>query len=501
MTTGQDSVTNLEQKLPDSFYWSMLIGMQLCVFMCTFDSGVVNLALPVIRKQLHLTLAEVKWVAICYTATAALTLPVSAWLGRRFGIRRMFLFGVALFTLASGSCGLSWNLPSLIALRIAAAMGASLILSLNKVIVLRVFPRSMHGRALGVAGTTFALGILCGLGAGGILIHLWSWRSIFLISFPIGLIALPWNFIMTKRSGIQRDANIALAFDWQGMLWMAAGFGALVWIVNHWLSKSNNSLFLSLSTTLIGMIMIVGWLRHEFCHEESFLHLRLLRISPLGYNFMNGFSVRVLMGITNFIIPFYLQTVLMLTPAKAGLVLAAGAISMGIIGPFAGAMSDRRGMQKTIALGLVLMTLGIAGFIVLPSSIENPAIYTRYIIGIIVLQVLIGCGSTFFSAANTNSSLHSITRDHQASIAGLLSVNLMAGSAIGTTLAGEFFNLIGGVKHIKDAAAQTTSLVFPPHAFAWLFGTCTVWLIILTLYATIRRETTVPITNLSGELS
>ena len=475
--------------------------MQLCVFMCTFDSGVVNLALPVIRKQLHLTLAEVKWVAICYTATAALTLPVSAWLGRRFGIRRMFLFGVALFTLASRSCGLSWNLPSLIALRIAAAMGASLILSLNKVIVLRVFPRSMHGRALGVAGTTFALGILSGLGAGGILIHLWSWRSIFLISFPIGLIALPWNFIMTKRSGIQRDANFALAFDWQGMLWMAGGFGALVWMVNHWLSKSNNSLLLSLSTTLIGMIMIVGWLRHEFCREESFLHLQLLRNKPLGYNFMNGFSVRVLMGITNFIIPFYLQTVLMLTPAKAGLVLASGAISMGIIGPFAGAMSDRCGMQKTIALGLALMTLGIAGFIILPSSIENPAIYPRYIIGIIVLQILIGCGSTFFSAANTNSSLHSIPRNHQASIAGLLSVNLMAGSAIGTTLAGEFFNLIGGVKHIKDVAAQSTSLIFPPHAFSWLFGTCTVWLTLLTLYAIIRCETTVPITKLSGELS
>ncbi|MBU1139813.1 MAG: MFS transporter, partial [Proteobacteria bacterium] len=112
------------------------------------------------------------------------------------------------------------------------------------------------------------------------------------------------------------------------------------------------------------------------------------------------------MGITNFIIPFYLQSVLLLTPAKAGLVLASGAISMGIIGPFAGAMSDRRGMQKTITLGLALMTLGIIGYIALPTTIENPATRTLFIIEIIALQALIGCGSTFFSAANTNSSRH-----------------------------------------------------------------------------------------------
>ncbi len=485
-----------QPKLPASFYWTMLIGLQICVFMCTFDSGVVNLALPVIREQLHLTLSEVKWVAICYTATAALTLPVSAWLGRRFGIQRMFLTGVVIFTLASGSCGLAWDLPSLITLRIIAAMGASLILSLNKVIVLRVFPRAMHGRALGFAGTTFALGILSGLGVGGILIHLWSWRSIFLISFPIGLIGLIWNSIMIKRSGIKSDASAGLVFDWQGMLWMGAGFGALVWIVNHWLSNSDDPLLQSLATTLIGIIVIAGWLRHELSREESFLHLGLLRNTPLGYNFMNGFSVRILMGVTNFIIPFYLQSVLLLTPAKAGLVLASGAISMGIIGPFAGAMSDRRGMQKTIALGLALMTLGIIGYISLPTSVDNPATRKLFIIGIIGLQALIGCGSTFFSAANTNSCLHSISHDHQASIAGLLSVNLMAGSALGSTFAGEFFNLIGGAKHVKDAVAQTTSLIFPPHAFSWLFGACAVWLVLLTCYAMMRPHTT---TSLSAE--
>lgn len=473
----------------------MLLGLQICVFMCTFDSGVVNLALPVIRKQLHLTLSEVKWVAICYTATAALTLPISAWLGRRFGIQRMFLTGVVIFTLASGSCGLAWNLPSLIAMRIIAALGASLILSLNKVIVLRVFPRAMHGRALGFAGTTFALGILSGLGVGGILIHLWSWRSIFLISFPIGLIGLIWNYLMINRSGIQNDVNAGLAFDWRGMLWMGGGFGSLVWIVNHWLSGSDDPLLLSLATTLVGITVIWRWLHHEFGRKESFLHLRLLGKAPLGYNFMNGFSVRILMGVTNFIIPFYLQSVLLLTPAKAGLVLAAGAVSMGIIGPFAGAMSDRRGIQKTVALGLGLMTLGIIGYIALPTSVTNPTTRTLFIMEIILLQALIGCGSTFFSAANTNSCLHSISHDQQASIAGLLSVNLMAGSALGSTVAGEFFNLVGGTGHIHDAASQTTCLVFPPHAFSWLFGVCAIWLALLTFYAMTRPETITPLSH------
>ncbi len=495
------SMADPRQNRPDSFYWIMLIGMQIGVFMCTFDSGVVNLALPVIRAEMNLTLAQVKWVAIVYTATAALSLPVAAWLGRRFGIRRIYLTGLVVFTLASGLCGLSWNLSSLLVMRVIAAMGASCILSLNKVIVLQVFPRRLHGKALGVAGTTFALGILSGLGAGGVLIHLWSWRAIFLISFPIGLIALVWNVIMTSRSGMEREANRELLFDWRGMIWMIAGFGALVWMLNHWLSDSIGPIAPALAGSLFGVVLIGGWLRHELNREESFLHLQLLRTRPLGYNFMNGFSVRILMGITNFIIPFYLQNVLMLTPAKAGLVLASGAVSMGIIGPFAGGMSDRRGMQPTITLGLGLMAAGVAGYIVLPSIVSDPQKRMVFICAIIAVQALIGCGSTFFSAANTNSSLHSVSRDHQASIAGLLSVNLMAGSALGSVLAGEIFNLVGGVQHVQDVAARSSSLVFPPHAFAWLFGGCTLWLAGLTLYAFYRGQQTMPPTHSTQEHS
>jgi MFS family permease len=480
-----------QQTYSSRFYWTMLIGMQVCVFMCTFDAGVVNLALPVMRTALGLTVSQIKWVAICYTATAALALPLAAWLGRRFGIRRMFLTGIVLFSLASGSCGLARNLPSLLALRITAALGGSLILSLNKVIVLRAFPRSMHGRALGVAGTTFALGILAGLGAGGILIHLWSWRSIFLISFPIGLLALPWNYSMTRRSGMKHDPTPGLTFDWQGMLWMAAGFGSVVWMVNHWLSHSRGPILFSLTMTLAGVALTALWLRHEFTREETFLHLHLLRIRPIGYNFTNGFSIRILMGITNFIIPFYLQNVLLLTPAKAGLILASGAVSMGIIGPFAGGMSDRKGMQKTIALGLTLMTLGLTGYSFLPSTVDSQR-HWIYILAIIGTQAMIGCGSTFFSAANTNSCLHSVKHDLQASIAGLLSVNLMAGSALGSTLGGEFFNLIGGIEHAKTASGAAM-LIFPAHAFAWLFGCCTIWMLLLTLYAWKRPEDMAPL--------
>jgi EmrB/QacA subfamily drug resistance transporter len=484
---------------PASFYWTLLIGMQLCVFMCTFDAGVVNLALPVIREKLMLTMGQVKWVAISYTATAALTLPMAAWLGRRFGIRRMFLLGVALFSLASGFCGIAWNLTSLLVLRVIAALGGSLILSLNKVIVLRAFPRAMHGRALGVAGTTFALGILSGLGAGGVLIHLWSWRSIFLISLPIGLLAWPWNAIMTRKAGMPPEEKATPAFDWRGLLWMMGGFGSVVWMINHWLSKPTESILTSLMGTLAGISLIVGWLHHEMNREDSFLHLRILKIKPVGYNFMNGFSVRILMGITNFIIPFYLQDVLNLNPARAGLVLASGAISMGLIGPFAGGMSDRRGMQRTLAIGLGLLTVGVSGFILLPSAIANPEWHIRFITGIVVMQSIIGCGSTFFSASNTNSCLHTVPHHDQPAIAGLLSVNLMAGSALGSTLAGEYFSMIGGVTHVHSETAQNVALVFPPHAFSWLFGACAAWLLMLTLVAWRHPETIAPIASKTGD--
>ncbi len=481
------------------FYWTMLIGMQVCVFMCTFDSGVVNLALPVIRGQLNLTLSEVKWVVICYTGAAAMALPLSAWLGRRFGVRRMYLTGVALFSAASGSCGLVDGLPALLVLRVVAAMGVSLILSLNQVIILRVFPREMHGRALGVAGSTFALGLLAGLGAGGVLIHYGSWRTIFIISFPIGLAGLAWNTATTKKAGLRRDPDPSPVFDWAGLLWMAAGFASLSWILNYWMGKNDDiPVYYALPTTAAGLAAAAMWLRHEFSHKETFLHLSLLRIRPLGYNFLNGFSVRVLMGITNFIIPFYLQNVLMLSPASAGLVLVTGAVSMGVLGPFAGAMSDRRGMQKTIALGLTFMGVGLAGYAFLPSTAPDGQ-HAPLVAAIAAIQALIGCGSTFFGAANTNSSLHSVERDRQASISGLLSVNLMAGAALGSMLGGEFFQLLGGVRHAAKGAG--TALLFPPHAFSWLFGFCAIWMSGLVLYAWKQPETIPPANSPQKEAS
>jgi len=164
-------------------------------------------------------------------------------------------------------------------------------------------------------------------------------------------------------------------------------------------------------------------------------------------------------------------------------VLASGAISMGLIGPFAGGMSDRRGMQRTLAIGLGLLTVGVSGFILLPSAIANPEWHIRFISGIVVMQSIIGCGSTFFSASNTNSCLHSVSSRNQPAIAGLLSVNLMAGSALGSTLAGEYFSMIGGITHVHSETAQNAALVFPPHAFSWLFGACAAWLLILTLIA------------------
>ena len=440
--------------------WAILVMAQLAIFMSTFEMSVVSLALPVIQEEFGVPLTQVKWIAVIYSGTAAMALPIAAYLGRRLGVVPVYRFGQVFFAIATISCGFATNIETLVALRFISGIGASFMLALNNVILLASFPPRQHGLALGISGSTFSLGVVSGLAAGGLLIQWLGWQSVFFVNLAPAIPMLAIGlFALGKGLGIRKEA---ISFDWLGLVLAALALGSLMQAIGPLLGASE-SLDPTEFALLAGSVVLVAlWLRHEFSDRDSFLNLHLLKAAPLSFNFGNAILVRTGMGAVNFIIPFYLQTSLLLSPFKASMVLSAGAIAMGIFGPFAGRFLDRYGPLQTMRISLMLITIGILGYVMLPSHASDASAIRLVIIWVVCAQFFIGAGSVFFSGAVTYSSIRAVEKERWGVISGLQSVNLMVGTAFGASIAAD---LVGSWSQGESATA-----VIPPGALFALFG-------------------------------
>lgn len=424
-----------ETNYPDK--WKILIAVQLAIFMCTFEISVVNLALPVIQDIFDAPLARVKWVAVIYSATVALCLPITAYLGRRYGTIKVYRIGQILFSVATVGCGFAQSLEALFVLRFLSGIGASFLLALNRVVAVGSFPSSQHGMALGVSGSTFALGIVSGLAAGGVLIELVSWQSVFFVNilFAVPMIILSWLTLRKRTLGIEQEKK--LSFDGKGFFLTVAALGAIVYAITHTVDLFTSPEITSVLIIAASVVFIVLWLRHEFGDGHSFLNLHILKNYPLPYNFLNTVFVRFSIGSLNFIVPFYLQTCLALSPFRASVVLCSGAIATGICGPMAGKWIDRFGPMVLLRAGLVLICTGCVCYALLPSGNQAQGSHILAIAIVVLAQIFIGAGSVCFSGAFMFSSMRSVSKKLWGSISSLQSVVMMAGSAIGASVAAD----------------------------------------------------------------
>ncbi|WP_342589745.1 MFS transporter [Collinsella tanakaei] len=181
--------------------WVVLFTVVDMTFMSTLDSSIVNIALPVMQRELAATAAGIQWVSTVYLLACCATVLIFGRLGDALGKVRLFQAGVALFTAGSALCGLSTTLPALIAARAVQGVGAASAMANNMGIVTEAFPADQRGRALGIVSTFVSLGMMCGPTIGGMLVAAFPWESIFLINVPIGAAA----FAVGMRT-LPRDA-------------------------------------------------------------------------------------------------------------------------------------------------------------------------------------------------------------------------------------------------------------------------------------------------------
>ncbi|HKX73997.1 MAG TPA: DHA2 family efflux MFS transporter permease subunit [Acidimicrobiia bacterium] len=396
------------------------------VLLATIDGSIVNIALPTLVAEFGTTFAVVQWVALAYLlALAALSLGVGR-LGDVIGKKKIYVVGMAAFTAASVLCGLAPGVGWLIAFRVLQALGATMILSLGAAILTEAFPAQERGRALGWIGTAVSVGVVTGPVVGGLLLASFSWRSIFLVNLPVGIVGtwLAWRHVpATPPHPGQR-------FDFLGASVLG---GALLAFALGLTMAQNRGFADPVIIILLGMSVLLGgfFIRVERRHPHPMIDLRLFSNPLLTASVVTGYLTFVTVSAVFLLMPFYLENVLGLPIQQTGLVMAASPLALGIVAPIAGNLSDRLGVRGIALAGLIVLAVAYLRFTGLTVDLSIPAY--------LALAIPIGVGMGVFQSPNNVAIMSSVPPHYLGIGSGLLNITRLLGQITGAAALGSLW--------------------------------------------------------------
>jgi EmrB/QacA subfamily drug resistance transporter len=408
-----------------SRWWAML-GVGLGVLMATIDVSIVNISLPTLVEQLGTDFPTVQWVVLGYTLVITSLMLAAARLGDILGSKRPYLAGLGLFTLGSLLCGLAPSAGWLIAFRGFQGLGAACMQALGVAIITTTFPASQRGRALGVVGGIVATGLALGPPLGGLLIGAWGWRSVFLVNLPLG--ALAW-FLAVRQVPPTPPGKAGQHFDLAGACVLMASLVSyalgLTWGQLHGFGHAP-----ALALLALAALSLAGFVALEWRLAEPMVDLTLFQ-DPL-------FSLNLLMGLLSFIqlggivvLPFFLELVQGYPTWQAGLLMMTVPVSMGLVSPWAGWLSDRYGSRGISLLGLLLLALGSYGVSTLYPGVS--------LAGYILRMAPVGLGMGLFQSPNNSAIMGRVPPQRVGVASGLLSLARTLGNTSGLPLMGAVF--------------------------------------------------------------
>ncbi len=418
------SISKIDQK------WLVLIAIGMSTFMSALDTSVVNIVLPVVNKSFNSEIATVEWVVIIYLLFVSGLLLSFGRLGDIRGHKSIFLIGFSIFIISSALCGGAPSIGALITFRGIQAIGAAMLAANSPAILTTNFPASQRGQALGLQATMTYLGLTVAPSLGGWLTDLISWRAVFYINVPVGLLAfiLAWLFIPQDKDSGSRER-----FDIPGALLFLVGLVSLLLALNQgyswgWSSPPIIGLF------VFSVIFLTSFVYIEKKSSSPVLDLKLFRNKVFSaatassiLNYIAVFSILILL-------PFYLLQGRGMSTSQAGLILTIQPIVMAIIAPISGSISDRIGTRIPTVAGMIVLSLGI---LMMSTMGPNSPIYL-----VAIALGIIGFGTGTFISPNNSAIMGSATRERQGIAAGILATSRSTGMVLGVGLAGAIFTTI-----------------------------------------------------------
>jgi EmrB/QacA subfamily drug resistance transporter len=385
--------------------WWILTAVGLFTFMATLDGSIVNIALPVISKDMHIMTNQAEWIVSIYLLTICALLLLFGKIGDNFGKIRVFRVGTVLFTIGSLLCGFNHSLIFLLAARVIQALGASMTMSTNNGIITEVFPMKERGKALGLIGSFVSLGAIAGPGIGGMLLAQLPWAYIFWINVPLGLLTIGFGHFILPKDIARANHPI----DWPGAITFAVAIISLFLAIfmGQAVGFANLSV-LALFAFAILVFALFAWIEQKRA-VDPLLSFHLFKNLDFSMSLLTGFLIFVANFFFNVIAPFYLQNARGLMPNEAGYLLMLFPIVQVVVSPISGSLQNRFAPELLTTVGLVILSITQIGY--MTATLSTPLWLFGTWVGVM------GFGNGVFQSPN-NTIVMSTVSQHDLGVAG-----------------------------------------------------------------------------------
>jgi EmrB/QacA subfamily drug resistance transporter len=326
--------------------------------MSILDTTIVAVALATLGKDFRVSVSTIQWVTTGYLLALAVVIPVTGWAVERFGAKRMWMLSLLLFIIGSSLCGLAWSADSLIFFRVLQGVGGGMLLPVGQSILARAAGPQRMGRVMSIVGVPMVMGPILGPVVGGLIVSNFSWRWIFYINVPIGIITL----VLSSRFLSNTKEKIAPKFDTLGFCLLSPGLAAVVYALSEIGVTASLTSAPVVVSALLGLGLIVGFIVHALRVKKPLLDLHLFKDRTYAIANVCIFVIGATLYGSMFLLPLYYQIARGQSPWQAGLLMAPQGIGAAIMMRPAGRITDLVGPRRVVPGGLILMALATIPF-------------------------------------------------------------------------------------------------------------------------------------------
>jgi EmrB/QacA subfamily drug resistance transporter len=430
--------------------WWTLGSVAFGLFMIMLDNTVVNVALPSIERDLHITISELEWVVTAYALTFAALLVTGGKLADLYGRRRIFIVGLAVFTLSSLACGLAPTAGFLIGARTVQGVGAALMNPATLSIITATFPPKERGRAIGIWAGVSALALAIGPLCGGLIVDNISWNWIFFVNVPVGALGIVVSRLVITES---RDTSHEQSIDVPGLATSGLGLFALSYALiegnrHGWTSVEILGLFAAAVVLLVAFVLV------EHHQRLPMLDLSLFKIGAFAGANVVAMLVSLGMFGVFFFVSLYVQNILGYSPTKAGAIFLPMTLLIIVVAPIAGHTSDRIGSRWLMGGGMTIVGISLLLY-------QRTGVHSDFWT-LLPAMLLGGIGMAMTMSPMTSAAMGAVPVDKAGVGSGVLNSFRQVGGSLGIALIGAI--LASYLHHRPGTAAGAQDYVNGLHA-------------------------------------
>ena len=405
---------------------SAVTTLVIAVAMASLDTSIANTALPTIAIDVNASPADSVWVVNAYQLALVVSLLPFASLGEIIGYRRVYVWGLAVFTVASLLCAMSWSLPTLTAARIIQGFGASGIMSVNTALIRFIYSSRSLGRGVGYNALVVAVSTAIGPTIAAGILSLGPWQWLFAVNVPLGLVA----FVLALRV-LPDTGRASHRFDLGSAVLNAMTFGFLIFGIGE--AAHSAGLAITLATLAVALVSGIALIYRQLGLPAPMLPVDLYRRPMFALSSLTSLCSFAAQGLAFVALPFYFQTVLGLSAVETGLLLTPWPVMTAIAAPIAGPLSDRFPPAIMGGIGLAILCVGLALIATLPN---HPGT-----VGIVWRMMICGSGFGCFQSPNLKAIMSSAPPERSGGASGIVATSRLVGQAIGAALVALCFGI------------------------------------------------------------